>query len=386
MPTTPEADFVFNLVRQIGNPDQAEERLREIAHTDPDWSDVLTLAGGHGIVPLLNESISGIEELVPREYAQTVQSRCRSRALENIRYVERLHDLNDAFRENQIRVIPYKGPVVAEVAYGSISCRWFSDLDFLVIEEDPLDAHGVLQDQGYKQTEFAGIPPSKLVNGSIFQWEGEFHFLNERDEIPIDLRHQFVGKYRNAEGLFSDLWERRTSVSLAGESVPALSPEDRVVLLLAHGTKHGWCRLSWVCDVALLLQQDIQWNDIIDRAAQYGWKTAVLLGIAVAAELAEIDVPRSVRRQISADPRANIGSAILCALFSADPTGDRLDLDPLTIILLLNNTPRDSLREAFNKAVSPWPSDYQWISLPQKLYPLYYLVRPIRILLHKIKK
>ncbi|WP_080510555.1 nucleotidyltransferase domain-containing protein [Halorubrum kocurii] len=385
-PTTPEAEFVFSLVRHIGNPDQAETRIREIAHTNPEWSKVLSLAADHGIVPLLNEALSEIEDAVPQEFVQTVQSRCRSQAIENIRYIERLHDLNESFRENQIRVIPYKGPVVADIAYGSVSRRWFSDLDFLVVEEDPVDAHEVLRQQGYNQTDFTGVSPSKLVEGSIFQWEGEFHFFSEEDEIPIDLRHRFVGEYREAERLFLELWERRTSVTLAGEPIPALSPEDRVVLLLAHGTKHGWCRLSWVCDIALLLQEHTAWNEILDRAAQYGWKTAALLGISVAAELAEIDVPSRVRQQISADPRANIGSSILCALFLSDPTGDRLDLDPLTIIVFLNNTPLDSIREAVNKIVSPWPVDHRWVSLPPKLYPLYYFVRPLRLLVEWIKK
>jgi len=85
------------------------------------------------------------------------------------------------------------------------------------------------------------------------------------------------------------------------------------------------------------------------------------------------------------DPRANIGSSILCALFLTDPTGERLDLDPLTIIVFLNNTPQSAVREAINKIISPWPNDYEWVSLSPNLYPLYYFVRPLRMLLRKLK-
>lgn len=379
MPADPEPEFVLRVVRQIGNESVSDDRLDEIIRSNPDWDEIVSLSSRHGLVPIVDEVLDQTSVPVPQDITQMLRAQRRDRGIRNLRYVRRLHDIVDVFRDHDLRVIPYKGPVVAQAAYDDVSRRYFSDLDILVAEDDVVHARDLLQRRGYEQTNYAGVPPEKLMGGSVFRWGGEFHLVDNQDEIRVELRYQFVGNAHSDSKRFIDFWQRRTSLEVAGQTLPALSPEDRVLVLLAHGTKHGWCRLSWICDIALLIQQELDWDVILERATQYGWKSAVLLGLALISELTNVELPQYIRENIIDDFRANWGSSVLDTLYRIDPSGERLDLDPWTIIAFLNNSPRDSFAELLDVIFSPWERDYEWVSLPPKLYPLYYLLRPIRI-------
>ncbi|MBB6646613.1 nucleotidyltransferase domain-containing protein [Halobellus ruber] len=358
--------------------DEATTRIHEIVRNDPDWSRLLKLTTNHGILPYLYHSLQDIETEVPEEVYETLRTRCERAALQNLQFAQRLHDIVETFNEHDIRTIPYKGPILAQVAYGDIGRRRFGDLDFLVAEEDVLRARTVLQERGYEQTNFLGVPPSHLVENSIFRWEREFRFTNDDDRIQIELRPQFTGGNQSNAAIFEDLWERRTTVSVAGQPVQALSPEDRALLLLTHGTKHGWLRLSWVCDIACLLQHDIDWEVVLERAEDYGWKTAALLGLGMTAELAHVELPEHVRRELADNYRATRGTSALVTRFERDPTGKRLDLEPWTVILFLNDGIVDSVKELFDVVFAPRYADVELVRLPPSLYPLYYVIRVLK--------
>lgn len=383
MPADPEPELLFRLVQRIGNSAAADPRIREVAAGDPDWRRIVSLAERHGLVPLLHETLAETGADVPPDAADAVRRRNRENALENLRYTRHLHELVAAFEENDVRAIPYKGPVVAQVAYGDVNRRTFGDLDFLVAEEDIARARDVLVENGYRQTNFVGVPVAELVERSTFRWEREFRFVNEADGVDVEIRPRFMGRERSRSARFADLWRRRTRVTVGGRALPALSPEDRALLLLTHGSKHGWCRLSWACDVAMLLD-DVEWERVVDRATEYGWRTAALLGLAVTAELADAELPPGIRREIATNRRADWGSSVLTTLFRTDPTGERLDSEPWTVILFSNDTVEESLRELVDVVFSPRQSNHELVRLPPELYPLYYLLRPPEILYHKL--
>jgi len=124
-----------------------------------------------------------------------------------------------------------------------------------------------------------------LVDGTPFRWGKEFRFVDPDGGLLVELRFGFIGGSRSDAEIFSDLWKRRTSSTLTGRTLSTLSPEDRALLLLVHGTKHGWRQLSWVYDIALIYKQDIDWEVVLTRAKTYRWLRAVLYGSAVMTEL-----------------------------------------------------------------------------------------------------
>ncbi|WP_136601136.1 nucleotidyltransferase domain-containing protein [Salinigranum halophilum] len=378
-PATSEAEFLFRIVQYAGNPEEAKKRITEIVRTDPDWSEIARLASHHGLSSQLHQVLDTVEKGAPEWLQQELQERYQNNALNNLQYAQHLHELLETFDEHNIRAIPYKGPVLAEYAYGSLDRRWFGDLDFIVAKEDILRARKLLLRRGYRQTNAQGISPSSLVEGSVFRWEQEFRFI--KDDLRVELRYQLAGGEQASSQTFSDLWKNRVSLTIAGRPLHGLSPENRALLLLRHGTKHGWCRLSWVYDMGLVMQQEIRWKDVLSRAEQCGWTAAVLLGLAVTVEFADVTAPWSVRREISTNIRADWGASVLKTLFRRDPSGEAVDVDPLTLILFLNDTWEGSVRELVDVVFSPSIATYELLPLRPSLYPLYYFLRPVELIL-----
>ena len=54
------------------------------------------------------------------------------------------------FERRQLRAVPYKGPVLAQSAYGDLGLRSFSDLDFLISPADFERAKQALAEIGYR--------------------------------------------------------------------------------------------------------------------------------------------------------------------------------------------------------------------------------------------
>lgn len=375
-PGEPEAELVFHVARHELT-ESCKNRLKDLVRSDLDWDAVIRLASGHGILSRLYTVINSFDGAVPSEVNNRLETLHRENALRNLEYTQELHEVLSIFEDQSIRAIPYKGPTLAEYAYGSLDARWFGDLDILVDEDDVLRARELLLERGYTQTNAKGIDPNTLVRESVFRWEQEFRF--RKGNLRIELRFQLAGGDQPNKRLFEDLWQRRIELSLAGRTLKGLSPEDRLLLLLRHGTKHGWFRLSWAFDVSMVLQQEIQWDEVFGRAEEYGWMTAILLGLGMTAEVTDVEVPPEVRRDISANPRARWGTSMLIALLQKDPTGRAMDVDPITIVLFFNDSLRDSTRDLFDIIFSPSIATYQMAPLPQKLFILYYALRPVEL-------
>ena len=385
MPSNPETELVYHLVQRIGDKRTSDERICELAEQELDWSAVLDLSSRHGVSPLLDDVLQNAEIDAPHSITQQLREQCKTRALKNLDHVGQLHRIIRRLRDENIPVMAYKGPVVGHVGYTKLGQRWFNDLDLLISPARILDARDVLREIGFTQVNLVGVPPERLVEDPIFRWGGEFHFTKD-SAIPVELRHQFVGKNADDQRTFYDLWDSRTSYTIANKEIPALSPEDRMVVLLAHGTKHGWNRLSWICDIALLSQQAIDWDDVLEKSEKYGWKNAILLGLAVTAEFTDIELPASIRQAISSTPRAYIGCFMIQRAYQYPVKYTEMDTQAPFSILYLNRSKKESVREAVDIAISPWDIDYQWISLPPSLYPLYYFIRPFRLVVSSIKQ
>ena len=70
------------------------------------------------------------------------------------------------------------------------------------------------------------------------------------------------------------------SVSLTGKTVPNLPQRELLLILCAHGGKHYWKRLRWLCDVGEMLrtEQDLDWQKLIVRAKGLRCRRILFLG------------------------------------------------------------------------------------------------------------
>ena len=86
-------------------------------------------------------------------------------------------------------------------------------------------------------------------------------------------------------------------------SVQGLCPEDLLILLCVHGSKHAWEQLKWVCDVAELVRRRpaLDWSRVLFQSNEWHCRRMVLLGLAMAHSLFDTVLPRMVLHEIQTD-------------------------------------------------------------------------------------
>jgi hypothetical protein len=100
-------------------------------------------------------------------------------------------------------------------------------------------------------------------------------------------------------------YSKNEPISLFDTEVPNLYPEDLLLILCVHASKHGWEKLGWICDVAefVLVHQEMEWTLIIEQAKKLGCERMLLIGLTLVNNLLGTPLPEPVNQSIRADPK-----------------------------------------------------------------------------------
>jgi hypothetical protein len=163
--------------------------------------------------------------------------------------------------------------------------------------------------------------------------------------------------------------------------VQTLGSEDLLMFLCAHGAKHGWERLEWICDVAQLVRQqpDLNWESIVTRARARGCERMVLLGLLLARDLLEAPVPEPLLARARADASASALARLVQSRMFTDPTAAEDPWNARVFQLRVLERWRDRVRFILRLTFTPSLGDWELVRLPAALSFLYYLIRPVRL-------
>lgn len=133
--------------------------------------------------------------------------------------------------------------------------------------------------------------------------QSEYGFVRDDSGILVELQWDILPRHFSFGLDPSRLWECLEFVSFEGKKVHSFAPEDLLLILCVHGSKHHWERLSLICDVAELVRvhQGINWEWVMKRAVSSGGKRMLFLGLSLAAELLGTTLPGEVSKSIEVD-------------------------------------------------------------------------------------
>jgi hypothetical protein len=375
----PERDLLLRCARLTLSPDDAA-RVREIVVANKiDWTALIALARRQGLIPFLHRHLHRLP--LPADAAAALGARHRDGAHRTLRLAAELRRLLDALAAAGIDALPYKGPTLAVQAYGDLSMRAFDDLDVLVRPGDAPRALALLAAQGYAPR----LDLSPAQDALFRRVDGDYPLVHRDSGTLVEL-HCRVSSLRFLMPLETDALMRRAQpVHLGGARVPAPSTEDALLIACIHGCKHRWRRLEWVCSAAELLRgESIDLALVLQRAGELGALRTVLLGLALAREMLDAPLPVEIAREIGGD--AGIAGLVAEAerrMF--EPDAAEMEGEDTTANLLYNLRARDGAadraRSAWRWLTLPTPEDWAWRRLPDPLFPLYRVLRPVRLLL-----
>jgi len=284
--------------------------------------------------------------------------------------------LLDLFEENGVRAVPLKGPVLAESLYGNVALRYFKDLDILI---DPADLPKVKQ----LLTAVPYSPGEEPVGVQEAAWIRachEYNFHRDDGAFRLEIHHRCLPRTLPYSRTLADLKEELEPVTAGGRSVQTLSPESLLLFLCVHGGIHRWHRLKWICDVAELIGgRPIDWRKVFSQAVAAGAERMLLLGLSLASGLMGAELPEEIRQRISADRvLPSLVRKVRQKLFleGNDPPGN---VENFFFHYAMQERLRDRIRYAWRRAMVPTQPDWMFLRLPAPFFPLYTLLRPLRL-------
>ncbi|TCJ15482.1 hypothetical protein E0L93_12910 [Rubrobacter taiwanensis] len=356
-------------------------RIAALLRADIDWEYLLRLANRHGMVPLLHWHLNGDRpEAVPDEVLGRLRSHFNATHLRNLYLTGELLKLLRELEARGIPAIPYKGPVLAATAYGNLALRQFGDLDVLVRERDVLEAGEALASLGYRAQH--GLSPGR--EAAFLPYARQYLFRRD-DGSAVELHWKITSRHTSFPLTPEYLLEHAERVPLGGSSIPAFPREDLILTLCVHGSLHRWERLKWICDVGELVRASgsVDWDRIVRRAGELRSNRMLFLGLALVNDLLDTELPEDIMREVRSDPVVEeLAAEVSEQLFSgslADREGIVEQLPYWRFQFRLQERPRDRFRYCIHRAMTPALPDRQAMPLPGALFPLYRLIRPLRL-------
>jgi hypothetical protein len=359
--------------------DATAQAIRRLAGEGLDCEYLFRLAHRHLVLPLLYHQLNrAARDVVPPAFLGKLKKFFRDNAARNIYHAAELGDIIRAFDAHGVEAVPFKGPTLALTAYGNLSLRRFIDLDILVRRGDVRRAKEVLLSKGYELH-----PPLSAAQERVLMREQHaLQFVGGGGLLIVELHWSVVPRKFAASVRAEDLWGRLGKTRLNDSEVPTLSNENLLLSLSAHGTKHLWERLVWICDVAELLNsaRGLDWSYVVARARAGGLERMLFLGLRLADELLGARLPVEVRRAAfdDEDVRA-LASFVRARLFDGAEHRPASFVRNIRFNLRARRRWRDRLRY-YGFLFAPTDGDIAALRLPAPMTFAYYLIRPLRLL------
>ncbi|MBX3331257.1 MAG: nucleotidyltransferase family protein, partial [Nitrospira sp.] len=297
-PLLPESELLVWCARTVVT-DDLKACIRKRVQESLDWSVVLDMAQYHGVVPLLYRTLSAIAaELIPPESLSRLRKKTQVGVLLNRSLAQELVVLCEAFTAREVPIIPIKGATLAVLAYGDLALRDFTDLDLLIPEASIVDAQRVLLSQGYERK------GDSVERSRIKDDEGPYHvYIKKRGLSRVDLQWMMAHQHFAFRLDRPEVWQRRIPVAFENHTIQGLAPEDLLIVLCVHGSKHAWELLKWVCDVAELLraQPALDWERCFATASHWRCLRMLYMGLFLAHQLLDAPLPRMVLERLKKD-------------------------------------------------------------------------------------
>jgi hypothetical protein len=373
----PEDELLLGCAR-TGIDAQGAARIRSLLQRELDWSYLIRAALVHRVMPLLYGNLNRIgQDLVPETPLARLRYHHRTHALYTMFLTRELLILLDLLKAHDIPALPYKGPALAVSAYGDVTLRQFQDLDLLVHPQDVLRVKDVLMAHGYRP-EYHLTQKQEAVH---LKSGCEYNFTRLDGQVHLELHWQITARHYSLPLDLERAWERLAPIPLLGSTVPCLSPEDSLAILCVHGGgKHRWAPLIQICDLAQLIRahEQMDWDWVMAQARRLGHERLLYLGLFLAHECLEVDLPEEVWQQLQATPvikplAVQVRRRVLHELDRPSGLWERICFH-----LRVRERLWDKARSVWY-SLTPNAKDRSVLALPECLLFLHYLLRPIRL-------
>jgi len=277
------------LLLECAKPRPDPRRLAERLDAPLDWSSLLAFAEDHGVLGLTAARLANYDESVlSAENRERLRTWRRAHTLFTMNLCAEMFRLFDSFAAAGIEALVIKGPVLSARCYGDPGFRQYGDLDLVVRDRDILRSTEVMMNLGYEPS----VPVAAIRAKKI---PGEYVFRQSRTKLLVEFHTELTFRYHPRPLPVEKLFSRQARVSIDAHEIPALSPEDELLLICIHGAKHLWEKLGYIADVAAFVsEQELDWARVKSAADEVGGERMLYVGLRLAGDVLGAALPESV--------------------------------------------------------------------------------------------
>jgi hypothetical protein len=134
---------------------------------------------------------------------------------------------------------------------------------------------------------------------------GEYNFRRPSTKLLIEFHTELTFRYHPRPLPLEELFRRHVRERLDAREVPALLPEDELILICIHGAKHFWERLIYIADVAAFVsRQDLDWARVKSAAEEVGAERMLHVGLRLARDVLCAPLPEKIASVVREDAAA----------------------------------------------------------------------------------
>jgi hypothetical protein len=355
---------------------QAVSQFRDLAQKNIDWDYLRELAFNHGLLPLLTtHAISHCPDLVPPTVLDQLRDELITNRKSNLYLLNEVAQVLSRFESAGIEALAFKGPLLAQMVYEDTGLRQAGDMDVLIHPKDFHHAAEVLSALDYKMEPQL----TRAQQKSHLRFHCEIQFINEDRFRVVDLHWGITPKTFPLELPSRDFLANRRKVSFVGYSIETLTDEDLIFYLSVHAAKHCFRKLEWMTTLAELVRSnsELSWATIKERALNARAEKIVCLALMTMESLYGLPVATEFADLAESTELKDTASKILPYLLANNPEPHGLQAFRWRLRFL---SPRDAYLSLARATLVPTISDWRAFSIPDALYPIYYLLRPVRLM------
>jgi len=277
-----------------------------------NWNNLFEIAKKNKVRPLLYKGINEAkhEQYIPTDLLTSLKKAVFDISIFNLRQTKELLQLQKLFKESALKVVPYKGSILALEAYGALNLREISDIDLLVNEPDFPTIQQLLLDRNYQTEMDVSYEFFKKYNTQYYEYNFDY-YKNGQRVFHVE-PHWLIGPKRHQIPFgLSDFKELLISKKFLNTDFTTFTPEGLLLsTVLHHGGQDSWSSLKQVADLVAIMNKfssKIDWKSFFILLNDWKVTNLFLLGIGMAKNLFDITLPHFIEQQLKS---SNINTSV----------------------------------------------------------------------------
>lgn len=353
-----------------------KDLLTSSARQAIQWTTLVDIADGHGVLPLLSQALSGESQYVPSEALEKLRQSYQTNLHKALFLSRELISILNALTTAGIEVMPYKGLALAEAIYGDIALRQAGDIDLLVRPRDFARVRDVVREFGY-------VPHFNLSlqqEGAYLKSGYECAFDGPAGKNLLEVQWAIQPRFYAVDLEMESLFQHAITVNVAGRAIKSPCMEDLFLILAVHAAKHMWSRLIWICDLGRLSGLAfLNWKAIGSKAKDLGILRTLRVSLNLASNLTGTAIPSDTEKYLPNDPVSRTLASHIEKFLTTGVTFNPESLAYFRWMVRLRERRADRIKFINRLLLTPGPGEWALLRLPKALFPMYRVIRVGRL-------